>query len=91
VSSKVRIPTQLQNLTGGRREVEAEGSTIADLLSDLDERHPSIRARVLDEDQRVRRFINIYVNDEDIRMLDGLSTAVPEGAYVAIIPAVAGG
>lgn len=87
----VRIPTQLRTLTGGAEEVVAQGRTLAELVGDLDRQHPGIAARLLDESGRLRRFVNIYVDDEDVRFLDGLSTAVGEDAKVWIIPAVAGG
>jgi molybdopterin synthase sulfur carrier subunit len=91
VSVKVKIPTQLRNLTGGEAEVQADGSTIGDLVIDLESKHPGFKERILDESGSVRRFVNVYVNDEDVRFLDGLSTVVSEGATVSIIPAVAGG
>jgi molybdopterin synthase sulfur carrier subunit len=91
VSVKVKIPTQLRNLTGGEAEVQADGSTLGDLVTDLESKHPGFKERILDESGSVRRFVNVYVNDEDVRFLDGLSTSVSEGATVSIIPAVAGG
>lgn len=87
----VRIPTQLRTFTGGAEEVTAEGRTLAELVADLDRRHPGIAARLLDESGRLRRFVNVYVGDEDVRFLDGLATAVEDDARVSIIPAVAGG
>jgi MoaD family protein len=91
VSVKVKIPTQLRNLTGGVAEVQADGSTLGDLVTDLESRHPGFKERILDDSGSVRRFVNVYVNDEDVRFLDGLSTAVSDDATVSIIPAVAGG
>ncbi|MFC5381702.1 MoaD/ThiS family protein [Aquipuribacter nitratireducens] len=86
----VRIPTILRGLTGGARSTTASGSTLADVLADLDERHPGIGERVL-EDGALRRFVNVYVDDEDVRFTGGLATPVGEGAEVTILPAVAGG
>jgi MoaD family protein len=91
VSVKVKIPTQLRTLTAGEAEVQADGSTIGDLVTDLETKHPGFKERILDDSGSVRRFVNVYVNDEDVRFLDGLSTVVSEGATVSIIPAVAGG
>lgn len=88
---KVRIPTPLRPVTGGQAEVEGQGSTVLELLHDLDRRFPGIAARIFAEDGSVQRFINIFVNDEDIRFLDGTSTALSERDEVSIIPAIAGG
>ena len=91
MSVTVRIPTILRNLTGGAAEVNADGATLADVLDALENAHPGLRARVLDEDGKLRRFVNVYVNDDDVRFASGLSTPTPDGANVSIIPAVAGG
>lgn len=91
MSVTVRIPTILRNLTGGAAEVSADGSTLADVLDALDSAHPGLRARVLDDDGKLRRFVNVYVNDDDVRFASGLQTPTPDGANVSIIPAVAGG
>ncbi|HWL65916.1 MAG TPA: ubiquitin-like small modifier protein 1 [Actinomycetota bacterium] len=91
MSVKVRIPTQLRTLTEGAGEVEASGDTLAEILEDLESRHPGMKERLLDDSGGLRRFVNVYLNDEDVRFLDGLSTSVPQGAQVSIIPAVAGG
>ncbi|HYI45483.1 MAG TPA: ubiquitin-like small modifier protein 1 [Actinomycetota bacterium] len=91
MGTKIKIPTQLRTLTDGADEVEAEGSTLADLLTDLESRHPGMKERILDDGGELRRFVNVYLNDEDVRFLEGLQTQVPEGAKVSIIPAVAGG
>ena len=91
MSAKVRIPTPLRNLTGGESEVTVEGATLADVVAALDAKHPGLSERVLDETGALRRFVNVYVGDEDVRFLDGLATAVHDGATVSIIPAVAGG
>ncbi len=86
----VRIPTPLRTLTGGEEQVQADGSTVQQVIENLEKRHPGLRDRLLDE-KGVRRFVNIYVGDEDIRFLDGLSTALKGGEEVSIVPAIAGG
>jgi sulfur-carrier protein len=91
VSAKVRIPTQLRPLAGGASEVSLEGATVADLLKALDAAHPGFGDRLFDEAGKLRRFVNVFVADEDVRFLQGLETPVPEGATVSIVPAVAGG
>lgn len=91
MSVKVRVPTQLRNLTEGTGEVEASGATVGDVIDDLENRHPGIKARLLDDSGSLRRFVNVYLDDEDVRFLKGLQTEVPEGARLSIIPAVAGG
>ena len=87
----VRIPTPLQRLTNGQGEVSCEGKTVIELLSDLERRHPGIKERICDEKGQLRRFVNIFVNEEDIRFLQGDQTAVKDGDDVSIIPAIAGG
>ncbi|HEX3899326.1 MAG TPA: ubiquitin-like small modifier protein 1 [Mycobacteriales bacterium] len=91
MSVTVRVPTILRPLTGGAAEVMAEGSTLAEVLDALEADHNGIRARVLDEDGKLRRFVNVYVNDDDVRFSEGLATPTPDGASISIIPAVAGG
>lgn len=91
MSVTVKIPTQLRNLTGGSTEVEASGSTLAEVFEDLEARHPGIKERLVDDSGALRRFVNVYLGDEDIRFLEGLETEVAEGGSVSIIPAVAGG
>jgi len=86
----VRIPTPLRTLTAGEEQVSATGATIKDIIEDLEKKHPGMRERLLD-DKGVRRFVNIYVGDEDIRFLDGLSTALKSGDEISIVPAIAGG
>ncbi len=86
----VRIPTILRTYTGGEAEVTAEGATLAEVIASLDAQYPGIAARVLDEGGALRRFVNVYVNDDDVRFLDGLETKT-EGVSISIIPAVAGG
>ena len=86
----VRVPTPLRTLTGGAEQVDAEGSTIAQVIDDLENKHPGIRERLLD-DKGVRRFVNLYLGDEDIRFLDGLETSLKDGDEISIVPAIAGG
>ena len=87
---EVRIPTILRTYTGGEKAVEAAGATVADLITDLDSRHPGIRDRIVD-DAGLRRFVNVYLNDEDVRFLDGIGTSLSDGDVVTVLPAVAGG
>lgn len=91
MSVKVRIPAPLRKLTNDQPVVEVEGKTIQDLLANLDQKHPGLKERICDESGQVRRFVNIFVNGEDIRFKDGAKTSVAEGAEVSIIPAIAGG
>ncbi len=91
MSVKVRIPTQLRPLTGGAGEVEVGGSTVDEVLKELDAAHQGLAERLLDDNGELRRFVNVFVSDEDVRFLDGLATAVPDGETVSIVPAVAGG
>lgn len=91
MATKVKIPTQLRALTDGAEEVEASGAILAELIDDLESRHPGMKDRLMDEGGQLRRFVNVYLDDEDVRFLDGLGTSIPEGARVSIIPAVAGG
>lgn len=86
----VRIPTPLRTLTGGNEQVEVNGSTLREVIETLEKQHPGIRDRLLDE-KGVRRFVNIYVGDEDVRFLDGLETKLAAGTEVSIVPAIAGG
>ena len=88
---EVRIPTILRTYTGGAKAVEGTGDTLADLLTDLDSRHPGLRGRLITAEGGLHRFVNVYVNDDDVRFEQGLETATPDGAGVSIIPAVAGG
>ena len=89
-TSTVRIPTPLRTLTGGNDEVKASGGTVAAVIEDLEKNHPGIKDRLLD-DKGVRRFVNIYVGEEDIRFLDGLKTELKGGEQITIVPAIAGG
>ena len=87
---EVRVPTILRTFTGGEKVVTAEGSSLETVIKDLDTNYPGIGERLLD-DSGLRRFVNVYVNDEDVRFLDGLSTQVSENDSITILPAVAGG
>ena len=87
----VRIPTPLQRLTQGKAEVQCQGTTVVDLLADLEKNYPGIKERICDAQGKLRRFVNVFVNEEDIRFLQGDATAVKDGDEVSIIPAIAGG
>jgi molybdopterin synthase sulfur carrier subunit len=87
---EVRVPTILRTYTGGEKAVSAEGSTLAAVIKDLDANHPGIAERIVD-DNGLRRFVNVYLNDEDVRFLDGLDTPVADNDSITILPAVAGG
>lgn len=87
---EVRIPTILRNYTGGAKAVEGSGGTVAELIGDLEGRHPGLRERLVD-DNGLRRFVNLYLNDEDVRFLGGLETPLSDGDTVTVLPAVAGG
>jgi molybdopterin synthase sulfur carrier subunit len=91
MSVSVRIPTILRTYTGGDSEVKAEGTTLREVIADLDVNFPGIAARVLDDNGKIRRFVNVYVGDEDVRFVEGLDSPTAEGVQVSIIPAVAGG
>jgi MoaD family protein len=86
----VRIPAALRTLTAGADEVKATGGTVGDVIDDLEKRHPGLRDRLLD-DKGVRRFINIYVGEEDVRFTGGLKTELKAGDQISIVPAIAGG
>ena len=88
---KVRIPTILRTYTEGASEVSASGSTLAEVIDDLDANHPGIKGRILDDQGAIRRFVNVYVGNDDVRFTDGLSTPTESGAQISVIPAVAGG
>lgn len=89
--AKVRIPTPLRKFTAGAGEVSAEGSTVSQIVADMEIRYPGIKERLCEPDGRVRRFVNIYVNGDDIRFLQDLDTAVAASDEVSIVPAIAGG
>lgn len=91
MTATVRIPTILRTYTGGEKEVTADGTTLTELIESLEANHPGIKARVLDDTGALRRFVNIYVGDDDVRFIGGLDAGIDDGAKVSIIPAVAGG
>jgi molybdopterin converting factor small subunit len=91
MSVQVRIPTILRNYTSGESEVSADGSTLAQVIDDLEGSYPGIKSRILDEQGQIRRFVNVYVGNDDVRFLDALQTPTQDGAQVSVIPAVAGG
>jgi sulfur-carrier protein len=87
----VRIPTILRSYTGGAAEVTAQAGTLRDIITGLDAAYPGLAGRILDEGGKLRRFVNVYVGEEDVRLAQGLDTEVPAGLQVSVIPAVAGG
>ena len=87
----VRIPSQLRPLAGGRQEVSTEEGTVAEVLKALDAAHPGFTDRLFDESGKLRRFVNVFLADEDVRFLDGLATPIAPGQTLSIVPAVAGG
>lgn len=91
MSVTVRVPTTLRTLTGGSSTVEVEGGTVAAVLDDLEAAHPGFKSRLLDDDGSLRKFVNLFVADDDVRFIDGLDTPVPDGETLSIVPAVAGG
>jgi molybdopterin converting factor small subunit len=91
MSVSVRIPTILRTYTGGESEVTANGDTLAEVLDDLDSSYAGIKGRIVDEQGELRRFVNVYVGNDDVRFLESLDTKTPEGTQISVIPAVAGG
>lgn len=91
MSVNIRIPTTLRTLTGGESQVEVEGATVGEALDALDSAHPGFAERLFDDEGGIRRFVNVFLADDDVRYLDGLGTKVPEGETISIVPAVAGG
>jgi sulfur-carrier protein len=87
---EVRIPTILRTFTGGEKAVQGAGATLAAVIDDVDARHPGLKARIVEADS-LRRFVNVYVNDEDVRFTGGLSAPTADGDVVVVLPAVAGG
>jgi molybdopterin synthase sulfur carrier subunit len=88
---KVRIPTPLRKITGGNDEVTAEGKNIAEIIDDLEKNYPGLKERICEADGTLRRFVNLYLNDEDIRFMNNLETEISESDELSIIPAIAGG
>ncbi|MDA8145328.1 MAG: MoaD/ThiS family protein [Thermaerobacter sp.] len=91
MSVKVRIPTPLRRLTAGQGEVQSQGAAVSQVLADLEAQFPGMHERLFDEAGQLRRFVNVYLNEEDIRFLQGLETPVGEGDLISIVPAIAGG
>lgn len=91
MSVSVRVPTILRTYTNGESEVSAEGADLAAVLDDLDSNYSGIKGRILDDDGKLRRFVNVYVGNDDVRFLDDLATPTPDGTQISVIPAVAGG
>ena len=91
MSVSVKIPTPLRRVTAGVSSVESSGTNVRELIEDLERQFPGMRERLCDENGAIRRFVNVFVGDEDIRFLDGIDTPLEDGAQVSIIPAVAGG
>jgi molybdopterin synthase sulfur carrier subunit len=91
MSISIRVPAQLRTLTGGASEVAVEGSTVGEALKALDAAHPGFAGRLFDDAGQLRRFVNVFLTDEDVRFLDGLNTPVTDGETLSIVPAVAGG
>jgi molybdopterin synthase sulfur carrier subunit len=91
MSVSVRVPTILRTYTGGESEVAADGATLREVLDSLDSSYPGIKGRIVDEQGALRRFVNVYIGNDDVRFLDGLDTATADGTQISVIPAVAGG
>jgi sulfur-carrier protein len=91
MSVRVRVPTPLRKFTQGADEVDVQGNTIRSIVEDLEKNYPGIKERICDETGKVRRFVNVYVNGDDIRFLQNLETALKEGDNISIVPAIAGG
>ncbi len=91
MTATVRIPTILRTYTEGESEVTADGGTLAEVLDDLDAHYAGIKGRILDDQGALRRFVNVYVGNDDVRFLDNLETPTPDGTQISVIPAVAGG
>ncbi len=91
MSVRVRVPTPLRKFTEGSDEVAANGDTIMAMFDDLEQNHPGIKERIMDETGKVRRFVNVYVNGDDIRFLKNVDTALKDGDSISIVPAIAGG
>lgn len=91
MSVRVRVPTPLRRFTGGKDEVPAEGNSILAVIENLEQRHPGLKERLLDDKGELRRFVNVYLNGEDVRFLDQLNSKVKDGDDISIVPAIAGG
>lgn len=91
MSVEIRIPTPLRKFTAGQEQVSVEGSTVGEALANLMETHPELKAKIFSDDGKVRRFVNVFANDEDIRFQEKLETSVSDGDLISIVPAIAGG
>ena len=91
MSVTVRVPTTLRTLTAGEAEIAVDGGTVSEVLDSLEGAHPGFKERILDDDGALRRFVNVFVSDDDVRFLEGLGTPIPAGETLSIVPAVAGG
>ena len=91
MSTVVRIPTPLRRVTNGDDKASVDGDNLSEIINDLESQYPGIKARLCDENEELRHFVNIYINGEDVRFLNGLQTNVSEGDEISIVPAVAGG
>lgn len=91
MSTTVRVPTQLRSLTGGESELQVDGTTVGEVLKAIDSQYPGLGERIFDESGALRRFVNVFLADEDVRFLDGLNTPVQPNQSISIVPAVAGG
>lgn len=91
MATTIRVPTPLQKLTNNQGEIQADGANVKEVLADLERQFPGIKERIYDENGKLRRFINFYVNNEDIRFLQGEETALKDGDELSVVPAIAGG
>ena len=91
MSVTVRVPPVFRTMTGGQSQVEVEGATVSEVLANLDAAHPGFQAKLLGDDGTLVRYVNVFVDDDDVRFLQGLETPVPDGVEVSIMQAVAGG
>ena len=91
MSTTVRIPTPLRRVTNGEDKVDAEGATLREVIESMDSQFPGIKARICDDDGNLRNFVNVFVNGEDVRFMDGVDSATSDGDEISIVPAVAGG
>ena len=91
MATTVRIPTPLRRVTDGQDKVDAEGATLREIIESMDSRFPGIKARICDDDGNLRNFVNVFVNGEDVRFMDGVDSATSDGDEISIVPAVAGG
>lgn len=91
MSATIRVPPVFRTMTGGQSQVAIEGTTLSEVLDSLESSHPGFKAKLLDDDGKLVRYVNVFVDDDDVRFMDGLATVVPDGSTVSIMQAVAGG